>query len=134
MRAVEEELTTDFQAAAVARPAGSGSGSSPRTQPSIANVIQRKTAASDVIVVCRDTVMVVVDALDRAHVAALHGQRLCSAAANVFQTEAQIIAEATNAIVDVLRSSAACVCTQLTLVGGELSPCGEQSGGCSSDA
>jgi hypothetical protein len=43
------------------------------------------------------------EALDRSHVAAVHARRLCRAAANVFETEAQAILEAKVMVMEVPR-------------------------------
>ena len=58
---------------------------------------------SDNFCVNGTTLQTACEALDRSHVAAVHARRLCRAAANVFETEAQAILEAKVMIMEVLR-------------------------------
>ena len=57
----------------------------------------------DLFCVNGTTLQTACEALDRSHVAAVHARRLCRAAANVFETEAQSILEAKAMIMEVLR-------------------------------
>ena len=60
------------------------------------------SCTNDFAVVDLQTLTMAVQAMDRAHVAALHSQRLCSAALNVFDREAQRIWEAKMSLMRVL--------------------------------
>ena len=99
--AVKTELAAD-------RAAGRAASSGHKPQPSPFGAIPRLTAeppgmSSDIAVVRIETMKTAVEALDRAHVAALHAQKLCAAASQVFETEARVLMEAKNACQQVLR-------------------------------
>ena len=59
--------------------------------------------SSDIAVVRIETMKMAVDALERAHVATLHAQKLCAAASHVFETEARVLLEAKSTCLQVLK-------------------------------
>ena len=112
LQAVKEELAAD-------RAAASASASSSQTQPCLQPAPQRQMilgshtcpkanppllSGSAIGVVRMDTVQMAVEALERAHVAAMHARNLCAAAGSVFEVEARVILDAKNALAEVMRS------------------------------
>ena len=116
LQAVKEELAADR---AAEREAASASASSSQTQPCLQPAPQRQMilgshpcpkanppllSGSAIGVVRMDTVQMAVEALERAHVAAMHARNLCAAAGSVFEMEARVILDAKNALAEVMRS------------------------------
>lgn len=59
---------------------------------------------SDILMVNAETVRLACDGLERAHTAARHAQRLCTAAASAFSTEAEVINEAKQILSNIVNS------------------------------
>ena len=114
--AVKEELAADR---ALEREVASSSASNPQSQVFLQQAPQRQRilgaqpcpkanppllSSQAIGVVRMDTVQKAIDALERAHVAAMHAKNLCQAAGNVFEMEARVILDAKNALAEVMRA------------------------------